>query len=70
MNSKNAASSYLKSDSQTMWARNAANATAGGKRKRSAADDPGATTTVPEPVEVEVCHVSSNVITRYSAVLL
>lgn len=54
MNSKNAASSYLKSDSQTMWARNAANATAGGKRKRSAADDPGATIPATDPIEVEV----------------
>ncbi|KAF9518979.1 hypothetical protein BS47DRAFT_1370856 [Hydnum rufescens UP504] len=31
MNSKNAASNYLKSDSQTLWSRNAANGTAGGQ---------------------------------------
>lgn len=38
-----------------MWARNAANATANAKRKRSAADDPGASGTAPEPIEPEAC---------------
>ena len=41
MNSKNAASSYLKADSQTMWARNTANGpgAGGGKLKRDVAEE-------------------------------
>jgi hypothetical protein len=53
MNSKNAASNYLKSDSQTMWSRNSANGTAGGQRKRTPVNDAGTTPAVSAP-EVEV----------------
>ena len=57
MNSKNAASNYLKSDNQTMWSRNAANGTAGGQRKRTPISDAGTTPAAPAP-EVEVISLS------------